>query len=163
MSNNDFTQSFDAQEWAKAFVERASKDHTFATDESNMIGWFANALMRGYDEHARLARAKSTTTDALNEMVERDANAVASSVLAEIARANQWPDLLGAHRALLNVRRLAYVMVNGEGGMAVEATKPTCNQFGRKQPGNMIVTCWLPTGHEGPHRDSSGDEVEVAA
>lgn len=128
MSDNDFTQSFDAQVWAKAFVERASKDHTFAADESNMIGWFANALMRGYDEHARQVRAKSTTTDALDDMVERDANAVASSVLAEIARANQWPDLLGAHRALLNVRRLAYVMVNGEGGMSVEAPAVSVTQ-----------------------------------
>lgn len=49
----DFYQSFDARDWAAAFVERARKDASFATDEGNMIGWFANALMRGYDEHAQ--------------------------------------------------------------------------------------------------------------
>lgn len=37
----------------------------------------------------------------------------------------------------------------------------SCNTFGRKQPGNMIVTCWLPSGHEGPHLDSSGEAMEV--
>lgn len=37
--------SFDAQDWAKAFC----KIHPDA-DEGDMIGWFANALMRGYDE-----------------------------------------------------------------------------------------------------------------
>jgi hypothetical protein len=41
--------SFDAKDWAEAFVTSldASKNRD---DEENMIGWFANALMRGYDE-----------------------------------------------------------------------------------------------------------------
>lgn len=51
--SDDFAQSFDARDWAKAFVERARAKPDFATDEDNMIGWFANAIMRGYDEHAR--------------------------------------------------------------------------------------------------------------
>jgi hypothetical protein len=37
--------SFDAQDWAKAFY----KTHPEA-DLGDMIGWFSNALMRGYDE-----------------------------------------------------------------------------------------------------------------
>jgi hypothetical protein len=37
--------SFDARDWAQAFC----KIHPEA-DEGDMIGWFANALMRGYDE-----------------------------------------------------------------------------------------------------------------
>ncbi len=39
--------SFDARDWAAAFC----KLHPDA-DEDVMIGWFANALMRGFDEHA---------------------------------------------------------------------------------------------------------------
>jgi hypothetical protein len=42
--------SFDAKDWAAHFVK------TFpdcGIDEGTMIGWFANALMRGYDEHAK--------------------------------------------------------------------------------------------------------------
>ena len=53
MSDTSFTQSFDAAVWAKAFVEHVNRNPSIATDEGTMIGWFANALMRGYDEHAR--------------------------------------------------------------------------------------------------------------
>jgi hypothetical protein len=31
--------SFDAKDWAEAFVARAKIDPSFATDEGNMIGW----------------------------------------------------------------------------------------------------------------------------
>lgn len=51
--DESFTQSFDARDWAQAFIERVKADPEFATDEGNMIGWFANAIMRGYDERAR--------------------------------------------------------------------------------------------------------------
>lgn len=36
--------SFDARDWAAHFVK------LHGGDEALMIGWFANALMRGYDE-----------------------------------------------------------------------------------------------------------------
>jgi hypothetical protein len=53
--------SFDAQDWAAAFCKVANA-HGFRDakgepiDEGWMISWFANALMRGYDEHVRNAR-----------------------------------------------------------------------------------------------------------
>jgi hypothetical protein len=37
--------SFDARDWAKAFCKVCPD-----VDEGLMLGWFANALMRGYDE-----------------------------------------------------------------------------------------------------------------
>lgn len=37
--------SFDARDWAEAFCK-----HHPEIDEGLMIAWFANALMRGYDE-----------------------------------------------------------------------------------------------------------------
>lgn len=41
--------SFDAQDWAEAFMK--SWGHRLdKIDTVLMIGWFANALMRGYDE-----------------------------------------------------------------------------------------------------------------
>ena len=50
--------SFDARDWAKAFLAAYEKgDDQFLTEDT-MIGWFASALMRGYDEHA--ARAAKT-------------------------------------------------------------------------------------------------------
>ena len=52
--------SFDARDWAEAFC----KIHP-AMDEGTMIGWFANALMRGFDEHA--SRALSPPRSATGE------------------------------------------------------------------------------------------------
>lgn len=42
--------SFDARDWAEAFCKINP-----AMTEDIMIGWFANALMRGYDEHVKRA------------------------------------------------------------------------------------------------------------
>lgn len=39
--------SFDAMDWAKAFNKRFPE---VSVDDA--LGWFANALMRGFDEHA---------------------------------------------------------------------------------------------------------------
>lgn len=49
--------SFDAREWAKAFVKiKEERDWALSDiDEALMTTWFANALMRGYDEHIRNA------------------------------------------------------------------------------------------------------------
>jgi hypothetical protein len=45
--------SFDARDWAKAFLKAYEAGSDDFLSEDNMIGWFANALMRGYDEHAK--------------------------------------------------------------------------------------------------------------
>ena len=49
--DTDFTQSFDARGWAKAFIEHVKVNPNIPTDEGTMISWFANAIMRGYDEY----------------------------------------------------------------------------------------------------------------
>ncbi len=42
--------SFDARDWAEAFIKTyEAADDGFLTEET-MTAWFANALMRGYDE-----------------------------------------------------------------------------------------------------------------
>ncbi|MDE3077789.1 MAG: hypothetical protein KGJ86_20400 [Chloroflexota bacterium] len=43
--------SFDARDWAEAFCKIA-KEKGYDIDEGWMTSWFANALMRGFDEHA---------------------------------------------------------------------------------------------------------------
>jgi hypothetical protein len=43
--------SFDAKDWAEAFCQIISDGR--AIDEDFMVTWFANALMRGYDEAAQ--------------------------------------------------------------------------------------------------------------
>jgi hypothetical protein len=41
--------SFDARDWAEAFCKIA-RTHGHDIDESWMVTWFANALMRGFNE-----------------------------------------------------------------------------------------------------------------
>jgi hypothetical protein len=58
--------SFDAKDWAEAFCKTAAKLGHPGIDEEWMIGWFANALMRGYDEaNMRTSRAASEAKRAL--------------------------------------------------------------------------------------------------
>lgn len=40
---------FDAAVWAEEFVKMVAKHPHIPTDEGAMIGWFANAIMAGYD------------------------------------------------------------------------------------------------------------------
>lgn len=68
--------SFDARDWAAHFL-KINPD--CGIDEGVMISWFANALMRGYDEctsqaareEAHEAKIAESTAAAL-DMVERD-------------------------------------------------------------------------------------------
>ncbi len=53
-SGAEVLKSFDARDWAKAFVAHARRNPLIPLDEETMTTWFANALMRGYDEHAHL-------------------------------------------------------------------------------------------------------------
>lgn len=47
-------ESFNAQDWAREFIKHAKENPDMPFDEGAMIGWFANAIMTGYDN----ARAK---------------------------------------------------------------------------------------------------------
>jgi len=50
--------SFDAQHWAAAFLDTLRKNPDIIIDHELMHVWFANALMRGYDEHAGMQQRK---------------------------------------------------------------------------------------------------------
>jgi hypothetical protein len=39
----------EATVWAKEFVRAVQNNPSIATDEGTMQGWFANAIMAGYD------------------------------------------------------------------------------------------------------------------
>lgn len=42
--------SFDANDWAQAFMNTFNGEEAIRVDMDLMRAWFANALMRGYDE-----------------------------------------------------------------------------------------------------------------
>jgi hypothetical protein len=49
MDDNKWTRSFNAEVWAQKFVEHVKTNPSIATDVDTMRGWFANAIMAGYD------------------------------------------------------------------------------------------------------------------
>ena len=49
---------FDARVWAREWIERIKVNPAIPTDEECMVGWFANAIMSGYD----IGRRDATTT-----------------------------------------------------------------------------------------------------
>lgn len=61
-SATSFYESFDARDWATAWLETIAQNPSIPTDEGTMIAWFANALMRGYDEHARRVELGSVSS-----------------------------------------------------------------------------------------------------
>lgn len=76
--------SFNAWDWAKAFLkayESYRGDDFLAED--NMQGWFANALMRGFDERAsRDAAEIKGLSDELDNVRERRRKLQAALILA---------------------------------------------------------------------------------
>jgi hypothetical protein len=48
---DDLLKSFDARVWAAAFMETLRENPAITVDHELMVTWFANSLMRGYDEH----------------------------------------------------------------------------------------------------------------
>ena len=42
--------NLDGKIWTHEFVKIVKKNPNIATDEGTMIGWFANAIMTGYDK-----------------------------------------------------------------------------------------------------------------
>ena len=52
--------SMDAKVWAKEFMRLYQKKYNWEVDEELMIGWFANAIMAGYDRaNRKIAKAIS--------------------------------------------------------------------------------------------------------
>jgi len=51
MDANDLHKTMDAQVWARVFMEYSKRYGSF--DEDAMLGWFANAIMCGWDHHAK--------------------------------------------------------------------------------------------------------------
>lgn len=49
VEKGEWPHTMDAQVWAKEWISRFSVDQSIALDEGAMIGWFANAIMAGYD------------------------------------------------------------------------------------------------------------------
>lgn len=79
--NDDINQTLigctDAQIWAKEFIKVVDDKPWIPEDEATMIGWFANAIMSGHDEGARLEQERDIV-EKLHEIIFRAAGAASA-------------------------------------------------------------------------------------
>jgi hypothetical protein len=50
IAKGEWPHTVDAQVWAQKWLEHIAEKPSIATDEGTMLGWFANAIMAGYDQ-----------------------------------------------------------------------------------------------------------------
>ena len=86
----------DAAKWAASFVAHVQWKPSIATDEGTMIGWFANAIMAGYDT---AAARKEEENARLRTALEN----IATATLAGETDEGMWLRDI-AHTALLRSR-----------------------------------------------------------
>lgn len=56
--SSEILMSFDARDWARHFISHVKANPSIPLDEGTMQSWFANALMRGYDESTMVLNYK---------------------------------------------------------------------------------------------------------
>jgi hypothetical protein len=56
VTTEELAGCIDAQKWAAEWLETLAEHPQIATDEGTMIGWFANAIMAGYDRGREVER-----------------------------------------------------------------------------------------------------------
>lgn len=65
---NDLIGETDAQVWTRHWLKTIADNPTIPTDEGTMIGWFANAIMAGYD-HGRRVEQQRNIVEKLREII----------------------------------------------------------------------------------------------
>lgn len=61
-------EDLDARRWAREFNEVMAKEECCKLDEGLLVGWFANAIMCGFDEAKRRALPEAATNR--NDIIE---------------------------------------------------------------------------------------------
>lgn len=79
---NDLVGETDAQVWARTWIEMISDNPNIPTDEETMVGWFANAIMAGYDQ-GRRAEQQRNFMDKLHEIIFQAVGAATGVMLRD--------------------------------------------------------------------------------
>jgi hypothetical protein len=82
MSDNDLVGETDAQVWATRWLEIIAENPSIPTDEGTMIGWFANAIMAGYDQ-GRKHEQERDFIEKLREIIFQAAGAATRPLLED--------------------------------------------------------------------------------
>lgn len=81
-NKSDLVGETDAQVWTKRWLEIVAEHPTIPTDEGTMIGWFANAIMAGYDKGKR-DEQKRDIVEKLREIIFQTAGAANRPLLED--------------------------------------------------------------------------------
>lgn len=73
---------FDAEVWANQWLEVIAENPTIPTDKGTMIGWFANAIMAGYDK-GRRDEQKRDVVEKIREIIFQAAGAATRPLLED--------------------------------------------------------------------------------
>jgi hypothetical protein len=82
MENSDLVGEMDAKIWTKRWLETIAENPDIPIDEGTMIGWFANAIMSGYDQ-GRLYEQKRDIVEKLREIIFQAAGAATRPLLED--------------------------------------------------------------------------------
>lgn len=82
MDGNELIGEFDAAVWAKVWIRMIAEHPGIPTEEGTMIGWFANAIMSGYDQ-GRKEEQSRPMVDKLREIVYQAAGAATAPLLED--------------------------------------------------------------------------------
>jgi len=107
------TGTFDAKVWARQFMLITAANPAVASDEETMLGWFANAIMSGYDHakredvpvSAELDHSAALVRRECAEEIRNEADKVESRTDADPARLRTYAD---------GMRRAAAVLLLGQ-------------------------------------------------
>jgi hypothetical protein len=107
--------SFDAVDWAAAFCKINPK-----MPEDIMVTWFANALMRGFDEHAARTAGAMQWEDARSASIDEDAYYLVQT------NGGEWRDFdLAVLNGRLVARRMGPNYVRGRPMWVAKIDRPT--------------------------------------
>lgn len=79
---SDLVGETDAQVWARKWKEAIAEHPDIPTDEGTMVGWFANAIMAGYDM-GRASERKRDIGEKFREMMFQAAGAATAPLLED--------------------------------------------------------------------------------
>lgn len=68
---NILSGEFDAEVWTEEWLKIIKENSSIPTDKGTMIGWFANAIMAGYDRAYQEMEEKQKITGKCIGIVER--------------------------------------------------------------------------------------------
>lgn len=154
-------QSFDAVDWAKEFMRIFDKRRD-EIDEALMLTWFANALMRGFDEHRWRQEKERPLSPAAAEIVRLAEVALKESYWAGMNSLGNEHRAQSAEKALLAALSALLAEVREATGPIAKAAEIVADQSW-SDTDELELYSLMGQGGSLLHRLKVGDLRRIAA